>query len=154
MLILLSIFVTDIAATALSISMPDPTTGGFTEGTDEAVTFTLTYTVTDSGGSPSAVTVYFRSADGSITSNPVTATGANAPDSSAVTTDGSYTDLTATLTLDANCQQYSQVCASLTLLDANTDNNVFCIEFGTAADKAGTKTCTSGNFRLLFSPEF
>ncbi|XP_070546018.1 mucin-22-like [Ptychodera flava] len=134
----------DIAATTLTVTSPAPATSVFYIDTDIATTFTLAYTVTDSGGSPSDVKVYFSNADGSTKSTEVTAAGTNAPDGSAVSSSGSFAGLTATLSLDAtNCTAYTKLCLSITVTDADATNNVVCGNFGTAATNVGTKTCTA-----------
>ncbi|XP_070546487.1 mucin-22-like [Ptychodera flava] len=134
----------DITATTLTVTSPAPATSVFYIDTDIATTFTLAYTVTDSGGSPSDVKVYFSNADGSTKSTEVTAAGTNAPDGSAVSSSGSFAGLTATLSLDAtNCANYTKVCLSITVTDADATNNVACADFGTAATNVGTKNCTA-----------
>ncbi|XP_077977170.1 uncharacterized protein LOC144432767 [Glandiceps talaboti] len=130
----------DIAATTLTLTNPDPTSSSFTEGASADITFTLAYTVTGTGGTPSDVKVYF-SDGGSTKSTEVVAGGTNAP-SGAVGSSGSFDDLTATITLDAaNCAIYTKLCAAITVTDDDTTNNVACIDFGVGATKAGQKIC-------------
>ncbi|XP_077977169.1 uncharacterized protein LOC144432765 [Glandiceps talaboti] len=140
----------DIAATTLTLTDPDPAKSGFTEDKATEATFTLAYTVTGTGGTPTAVKLYFKNDDASKKSTEVTATGTGAPTSTstAVTADGSYTGLKATVTLDGtNCEAYTNLCAALTFTtaDDNTANNEACAVFGVGADKAGKKPCGSGS---------
>ncbi|XP_070546192.1 mucin-22-like [Ptychodera flava] len=134
----------DIAASTLTVTAPAPAANVFYIGEAVTVTFTLAYTVTVSGGSPSDVKAYFSNADGSTKSTEVTASGTNAPDGSAVTSSGSYVGLTATLNLDVtNCANYTKVCSSITVTDADATNNAACGDFGTDATNVGTKNCTA-----------
>ncbi|XP_070546194.1 uncharacterized protein [Ptychodera flava] len=134
----------DIAASTFTVTAPAPATNVFYIGEAVTITFTLAYTVTAPGGSPSDVKVYFSNADGSTKSTEVTAAGTNAPDGSAVTSSGNYNGLTATLNLDAaNCAAYTKACSSITVTDADATNNVACGDFGTAATNLGTKNCTA-----------
>ncbi|XP_070546186.1 uncharacterized protein [Ptychodera flava] len=131
----------DLMATAMSISAPDPLTGGFTADTATMTTFTVSFSLTGAH-SPTDVKVYFSNADDSITSTEVTATGANAPDGTEVSSGGDYANLEASLTLDAaNCEAYTKLCASIPVTDDDSTNNAVCIDFGADIAKAGTKTC-------------
>ncbi|XP_077977645.1 uncharacterized protein LOC144433210 [Glandiceps talaboti] len=137
-----------IAATTLTLSTP--ATGGFIQGIATAITFNLAYTVNGDGAAPSAVKLYFSDAIGSIKSTQVTAGGDGVPSRSnlvAKTSSGTYSALTAKVTLDANCVSYNKLCAAIefTTADAIPVSDEACIDLGIGADKAGTKTCNAGS---------
>ncbi|XP_077996696.1 uncharacterized protein LOC144450005 [Glandiceps talaboti] len=90
--------------------------------------------------------MYFSSTDGTAKSVPVTATSGGPDGATVIFADGSYTAIAASLTIDAtNCQLYSKLCVAIIVADDDEDNNVFCIDFGITADKAGTKVCSDIN---------
>ncbi|XP_070546000.1 autotransporter adhesin BpaC-like [Ptychodera flava] len=133
----------DVGAGTFTLKTPNPATSGFPLATATASTFDLAYTVVGTGGTVSNVKVYFSDANGSKKSTEVTAGGSNAP-SGDVDTAGTWEDLAASLTLDAtNCEDYTKLCASITITDDDSSNNEVCIEFGKDAAKAGEKPdCT------------
>ena len=136
----------DISAGTFTVKTPSPTTGQYVADVASTITFDLAYSVTGTV-TPTAVKLYFSDATGSAKSSPeVTATGTNAPTSpgSAISIAGTYTDLSASLTLDSsNCALYTRLCISIELTqnDDVTTNNELCIDFGSTAALAGTKVC-------------
>ncbi|XP_070546001.1 uncharacterized protein [Ptychodera flava] len=135
----------DVGAGTFTLKTPNPASSGYELDKATASTFDLAYTVIDTGATVANVKVYFSDADGSTKSTEQTAGGDNAPKDAAVGTSGSWTGLTATLTLDkANCAKYTKQCVSITANDEYQGNNEKCIEFGAGADKAGVKpSCTA-----------
>ncbi|XP_078001551.1 uncharacterized protein LOC144454020 [Glandiceps talaboti] len=141
----------DIAVTTFTLKTPDPAaSGSFTQGTAANIVFDLVYTV-DTSATPVAVKVYFKTSGGTK-STEVTAGGSAAPTSSstAITAGGTYSGLTATITLDAtNCADYTKLCAAATVktgtTNTDTTNDEACADFGTGATKAGTKICNAGS---------
>ncbi|XP_078001552.1 uncharacterized protein LOC144454021 [Glandiceps talaboti] len=133
---------TDFAATTLTLKIPAPATGGFVKDVETDITLDLVYTI-DTTADPTAAKAYFSNADGSKKTNPeVVVSGGPTTSSGAITSGGSYTGLTAKITLDAtNCGDYTKLCVAVTVTDDDANNNVICIDFGVGADKAGTKTC-------------
>ncbi|XP_070546181.1 uncharacterized protein [Ptychodera flava] len=132
----------EIAAGTLTVKTPDPATGQFIVGVPTLISFDLSYTVTITSGTvtPTAVKLYLSNADGGTTSSEVTATGTP---TTAVTDDGTFSDLSATLTVDAaNCAAYTKIVAKIEATgDTDGDNNEASVDFGSGAGKAGIKVC-------------
>ena len=142
----------DVRADVLTLTVPDPTLSGFVSNTATAVTATLDYTVVAGSPNPSLVRLYFETSTGDKSSLFDVTT--NGPDGNPRPDDGSYTDMTADVTIDdTNCENYIKLCAEIIVTDDDPSNNIVCINFGTAATEAGTKTCKgkSAHFELIIN---
>ena len=131
-------------ATTLTVTSPPPASGKFIADTATDTIVSLAYTIVAGTVGPTGVNAYLSNDDGSVKSTTVTV-GGGIPDGSDLSTSGTFTAMTAEMTIDAtNCLIYTKICFVIVVVDDDTSNNAVCLSFGITTDAAGTKIC-SGN---------